>query len=263
MNIAVPVYNEGLEVFTRVGKAPFFAIFKNNKFEGLRVNHHASNHVHHEDGSHSHEKGTDSKEVNSKDEVEHHRKDLHNLKDIDLILVRAVGPNMKEALELMGIKVVKTRKKDGEKADELVRNYLESLNGEVLENSNKTSVDSLRVVYPTDENMGYLSKRGAHFGKAKFYTVVTLEDKKITDVEVLENPGHAGGACGSAVSNIMALNPDALVVSGIGASPAQGFAKAGLDVYYDSESPTVEKSIEKLLKNELKKISGQGTCSVH
>ena len=28
----------------------------------------------------------------------------------------------------------------------------------------------MRVVYPTDEDLGYLSKRGAHFGKAKFYT---------------------------------------------------------------------------------------------
>ncbi|SFP79372.1 NifB/NifX family molybdenum-iron cluster-binding protein [Hydrogenimonas thermophila] len=121
----------------------------------------------------------------------------------------------------------------------------------------------MRVVYPTDENMGYLSRRGAHFGKAKFYTIIILEDGKIVDVDVIENPGHSSGACANAVSNIMALNPDALVVSGIGGSPAAKFAEAGLDVYYDPESPTVEKSIEKLLKNELKNISGQGTCSAH
>jgi len=90
-----------------------------------------------------------------------------------------------------------------------------------------------------------------------------LEDGKIVDVDVIENPGHSSGACANAVSNIMALNPDALVVSGIGSSPAAKFAEAGLDVYYDPESPTVEKSIEKLLKNELKNISGQGTCSAH
>ena len=121
----------------------------------------------------------------------------------------------------------------------------------------------MRVVYPTDENMGYLSRRGAHFGKAKFYTIITLEDGKIADVDVLENPGHSSGACVNAVSNIVALKPDALVVSGIGGSPAAKFAKAGLDVYHDPESSTVEESIEKFLKNELKKILGQGTCSAH
>ena len=121
----------------------------------------------------------------------------------------------------------------------------------------------MRLVFPTDENMGYLSKRGAHFGKAKFYTIITVENKEIVNVEVQENPGHSGGACGNAVTNIMSLNPDALVVSGIGGSPAKGFANAGLDLYFDAKSPTVEKSIEAFLNNELEKSSGQGTCSTH
>jgi len=63
----------------------------------------------------------------------------------------------------------------------------------------------MRVVFPTDENMGYLSKRGAHFGKAKFYTIVTIQDDKIADVEGVENSGHNSGACANAVANIMGL----------------------------------------------------------
>jgi len=73
----------------------------------------------------------------------------------------------------------------------------------------------MRLVFPTDENMGYLSKRGAHFGKAKFYTIITLVENKIDDVEVVVNPGHSGGACGSAVENIMGLKPDALIVGAL------------------------------------------------
>lgn len=121
----------------------------------------------------------------------------------------------------------------------------------------------MRIIFPTDENMGYLSKRGAHFGKAKFYTVVTLRDNAILDVECVENPGHSAGGCGNAVANIMSLDPDVLVVSGIGGSPAQGFAKAGLDLYFDQNSPTVEHSIKMLLEGKLHKSSGNGTCSVH
>ena len=121
----------------------------------------------------------------------------------------------------------------------------------------------MRLVFPTDEEMGYLSKRGAHFGKAKFYTVVTIENRKIVDVEVIPNPGHSGGACGNAVGNILSLNPDALIVSGIGASPSQGFARAGLDLYFDTVSVTVEESIERFLGGTLEKSSGNGTCSAH
>ncbi len=121
----------------------------------------------------------------------------------------------------------------------------------------------MRVIYPTDENMGYLSKRGAHFGKAKFYTVVTLKGGKIEDIESVQNSGHNSGACTNAVSNILSLKPDALVVGGIGTSPAQGFANAGLDVYVDRISSTVEESVKLFVDKILKKIDGKGTCSTH
>jgi len=119
----------------------------------------------------------------------------------------------------------------------------------------------MRLVFPTNENEGYLSKRGAHFGKAKFYTIVTIEDGKIIDVEGVKNGGHDSGACGNAVTNIMSLKPDALIVGGIGGRPAQGFAEAGLDVYFDQTSPTVQDSLKAFLDNKLEKSSGQGTCS--
>ena len=120
----------------------------------------------------------------------------------------------------------------------------------------------MRVVFPTDENSGYLSKRGAHFGKAKFYTIITLEDGKIVDVEGVANAGHNTNACSNAIANIMSLNPDVLIVDGIGASPAEGFLKAGLDVYFDQESPTVEKSVALFTQGNLPKSNGDGTCSV-
>ncbi len=121
----------------------------------------------------------------------------------------------------------------------------------------------MRLVFPTDENMGYLSKRGAHFGKANFYTIITLENDEIVDVQVQENPGHNSGACGNAVSNIMNLKVNALIVSGIGGSPAQGFAKAGLAVYVDQVSQTVQESIIAFTNKKLSKIGSSGTCSAH
>ncbi|MEA3289687.1 MAG: NifB/NifX family molybdenum-iron cluster-binding protein [Campylobacterota bacterium] len=121
----------------------------------------------------------------------------------------------------------------------------------------------MRLVFPTNEDMGYLSKRGAHFGKANFYTIITLHNAQILDVEVIKNPGHDAGGCGDAIANIMNLKPDALIVSGIGGSPAKGFANAGLEVYFDKDSLTVNDSIDKFLQGELKAIGSSGTCSTH
>lgn len=120
----------------------------------------------------------------------------------------------------------------------------------------------MRLVFPTNEDIGQLSKRGAHFGKAKFYTIVTLNNQEVCDVEVVENVGHSG-SCGGAVQNIMDLKPDALVVSGIGANPARGFFEAGLDVYFDKESPKVSDSVQMFMNGSLVKLANQGTCTSH
>jgi len=121
----------------------------------------------------------------------------------------------------------------------------------------------MKLVFPTNENMGKLSPRGAHFGKANFYTIVTLEGGEIKEVVGVQNPGHKTGGCGNAVDNIMSLEPDALIVSGIGGRPAAGFAEAGLALYFDQVSSTVEESVKRFIKGELVKSDGQGTCSTH
>lgn len=121
----------------------------------------------------------------------------------------------------------------------------------------------MRLVFPTNENIGFLSKRGAHFGKAKFYTIITIKNFIIDNIEVIENPGHNAGGCGDAIKNIMALNPNALIVSGIGSAPAKGFANAGLEVYFDSSSKTVNDSIDQFLMGKLNSIGSKGTCSTH
>lgn len=120
----------------------------------------------------------------------------------------------------------------------------------------------MRLVYPTDEAEGTISKRGAHFGKAKYYTIVTLSENTISNVEVIANPGHAVGGCSNAVVNIMELNPDALVVGGIGGSPAQKFSDVGLPIFHDTQSATVQESITAYINNQLTQINS-GTCSTH
>jgi len=150
MKIAVPVHGEDREIFVRVGRAPWFAIFDDGLFVELRPNLHTHEHDHEggpHHGGHGHgrgaggsgrgrhgrgfgaedfEAGEEPMDTYSAAEVELHRKDLENLSDVDVMLARAVGPNMKEALELNGIRVVRIRKRDGERADDAVRNFLDS-----------------------------------------------------------------------------------------------------------------------------------------
>ncbi len=120
----------------------------------------------------------------------------------------------------------------------------------------------MRVLFPTEENMGYYSKRGAHFAKAKFYTIVTLEGETIVDITGVANPGHSEEAFGNAVTEIIKLNPDVLVVSGIGENPSLGLEKAGLRLYADRVSPTVQMSIHKFIRDELQQSSRERIFTV-
>lgn len=106
--------NDKQTVVKRTGQAPFFAIFENDTIVEFIPNTHGSLHHHKHNGhSHSHEEHTND-----------HKKDVMALKGCDVILVQMVGENMREALESMNIKIKKVRKKDGEKAQEVVNNFL-------------------------------------------------------------------------------------------------------------------------------------------
>ena len=124
MKVAVPVSGENLEIFTRTGRAPYFAIFEfdGNEFKllGLNENTHAKEH----EKEHEHHQ-----EEHTTDEIEHHHKHVKasKIEECDYIVVRALGPNMEEALKKAGIKIINVRKSDGDNALEV----LEKIKGEL------------------------------------------------------------------------------------------------------------------------------------
>ena len=123
MKIAVPVSGEDLTIFTRTGRAPYFAIFEfdGSEFKFLKLNENTHAHEHEEEHSHQ--------EEHTADEIEHHHKHVKasKISDCDYIVVRALGPNMQDALKLEGIKIIKVRKSDGDNALEV----LEKIKGEL------------------------------------------------------------------------------------------------------------------------------------
>ena len=127
IKVAVPVDGKDLNIVTRTGRAPYFAIFEydGNEFKlaALNENTHASEHEH----GHHHEHGHE--EEHTQEEVEHHHKHVKASKvdDCKYIVVRGLGPNMKDALEMAGVKIIKVGKKDGENALEILEKIKEQL----------------------------------------------------------------------------------------------------------------------------------------
>ncbi len=117
MKVAVPVKDEGLEVVTRTGRAPFFAVFEVDEKTFRLLSLEPNAHSHEEHGEHHHEEHTE-------DEIESHRRHLRGLIGCDYILTLALGPNMKDALIRENITPVKVDKKDGKTATELLEKFI-------------------------------------------------------------------------------------------------------------------------------------------
>ena len=122
MKIVLAVDEDKQTIVKRTGQSAYFAIYDDDKFVEVVPNKHhdGGHHSHRENEEHDHSEMAHDEHTNS------HRKDVEALKDCDIILVQAVGENMKEALESIGLKVKKIRQKHGATADEVIRNFLEA-----------------------------------------------------------------------------------------------------------------------------------------
>jgi len=109
-----------------------------------------------------------------------------------------------------------------------------------------------------EEGLG--AKRGAHFGRANFYTAITVDNNIVKDVKVHKNPGHVTGGCANAVSNIQSIGGTTLVVSGIGGEPLKKFLAVGIDVYFDDKNENVEDALRDFLAGKTAKINPDHSC---
>ena len=67
------------------------------------------------------------------------------------------------------------------------------------------------VAIPSSHPGGLDAMLGAHFGHCDLYTLVTLEDKAITSVDVIPNVPHQQGGCMAPVMMLKQAGADALI----------------------------------------------------
>jgi len=122
MKIVVAVDADKKTIVKKTGQAVYFAIYEDDKIINFIQNRHgAGNHGIGDPQGEAHNK---HKNMQGSEHTNEHKKDVVELSGCDVILVQAVGENMRDALISVGLKVKKIRKKDGITADEAVKNFL-------------------------------------------------------------------------------------------------------------------------------------------
>ncbi|HEY5160179.1 MAG TPA: NifB/NifX family molybdenum-iron cluster-binding protein [Gaiellaceae bacterium] len=117
------------------------------------------------------------------------------------------------------------------------------------------------LAVPSSGNGGLEAKRSEHFGKCDCFTIVEIENGDIGSVRVLENPPHEHGGCLRPVKLLASSGVSALIVGGIGGRPLAGFRKAGIDIFFDKQLPTVSQAVDAVRAGAVEAIQPESVCN--
>ena len=88
-----------------------------------------------------------------------------------------------------------------------------------------------RIVVPTIGQEGLNANLAQHFGRAPYFTAVDVNDKgDVTNVKTVPNVGEHAGGRGHAHNNILELQPNVIIVYGMGPRGLNTFQSAGIAV---------------------------------
>jgi predicted Fe-Mo cluster-binding NifX family protein len=88
-----------------------------------------------------------------------------------------------------------------------------------------------RIVVPTIGQEGLNATLAEHFGRAPYFTVVDLSDKgEAMNVKTVPNMGEHAGGMGYTHDHILGLQPNAIIVYGMGPRGLNTFQSAGVAV---------------------------------
>jgi predicted Fe-Mo cluster-binding NifX family protein len=101
---------------------------------------------------------------------------------------------------------------------------------------------------------------GAHFGHCEMYTLVSVEDNEVRNVEIVPGVEHQQGGCMVPVKYLADKGAKMLIAGGMGLRPLMGFQQVGINVFYGAQSETVGDAVHALLDGKLPQFSQENTC---
>ncbi len=121
-------------------------------------------------------------------------------------------------------------------------------------------MNTLLIAVPSEHPGGLGSAVGAHFGHCDLYTLVSVEDGQIRDVDVVPNVPHQQGGCMAPVQYLASKGVHRLIAGGMGLRPLMGFNQVGIEVYYGGQAQTVGEAVASAIEGRLVQFSQEHTC---
>ncbi|MCG8509116.1 MAG: NifB/NifX family molybdenum-iron cluster-binding protein [Rhodospirillales bacterium] len=116
------------------------------------------------------------------------------------------------------------------------------------------------VAVPSNAPGGLDAGLSDHFGHCDAFTIVAIEDNRVSDVKVLPNEGHEHGGCLAPVQLLAANGAKVLIAGGMGQRPLAGFRNAGIMVLQWGDARTVGQAVEAMARGQLAHFGADHTC---
>jgi predicted Fe-Mo cluster-binding NifX family protein len=116
------------------------------------------------------------------------------------------------------------------------------------------------IAIPSTVPGGLEAPLGAHFGHCDLYTLVSVENGEIVNVQVVPNVPHNQGGCMAPVQYLAEKGAKTLIAGGMGLRPLMGFNQVGIDVYFGGQAVNVGEAVNAFLKGTLPQFGQEHTC---
>ncbi len=101
----------------------------------------------------------------------------------------------------------------------------------------------MKIIIPVDEEAGLRSMVSGHFGRAAYFAIFEKEDLETSStLKIIPNKSQHTGGRGLPAQNILALNPDIVISTGMGRRVITFFQQARVGVL-QCPSGTLEQAL--------------------
>ena len=117
-----------------------------------------------------------------------------------------------------------------------------------------------KIAVPSVNPGGLESQLSPHFGHCDFFTLVSVEDGQVGEVNILPSVPHEQGGCMAPVNYLASQGVQILVAGGMGMRPLMGFNQVGIEVFFNGNLPTVGEAVDAFAQGKLPKFGQEMTC---
>ena len=99
------------------------------------------------------------------------------------------------------------------------------------------------IAVPSNNPGGMDAELAGHFGHCDMFTLVNIEEGKVSEVKILPSIPHEQGGCMAPVQYLAQNGVKTLIAGGMGFRPLMGFNQVGIDVYFGGDAQTVGQAV--------------------